>query len=482
MNPGPPASLSLRPCSRRRFRRWQAAFAVASLLAAVPRPAMAARSSARSAHFSPGVAGRPALPQFDAPSMGRQTTNSETAELNSLSQLDRLANPSEQNYDIVPPTHPDQAASDTLPGYEVVRLGRKYNNRLCLEGTVTGIRGLMMLDTGANNTALSDATYRSLLAGAAARLPTGLPRAVSLNGTNTPLAEATDFHVGKSNLGAVPVCLIPHHYLLDANPDDARGNLYDGLMGENILRHYNALVDCGRLMLYLNIDPARKLNLSSSFVRNGWTRVPMSDLGNDFTVPCVLNGHRFRLIVDTGSPFTNLDRGLLASAQVGSHDLPVRGGLIGTAVVRVGVVDLDRLQIGGYTAAGVRMTTTSQSLAAFGGRQDRTAVEPIVGLLGGDMLANNNAVIDIGKQGPLSETCQRQGGQEWSIGPAELTRSDLECGGTTPLSPATTGCGVHVRPLAGHASRLYRRTGTARHAAPGESGVVPPHSKLASPK
>ena len=363
-------------------------------------PAVSARPSATAAHASAPGASRPVLPsapRLGGPSVGG-LSSSEISQLNSQSQLDRLIDPSGQNYAIVPPNPPSQIPKGPVPGYQVVRLGRAHNNRLCLAGTVAGTKGLMMLDTGANNTALGDASYRALLLNATYALPRGLPHRVTLNGTNVALVEAPNFYVGKANLGAVPVCLVPHRYLFDASPLDNKGRLYDGLLGENILRPYNAIVDCARLTLYLDIDPAKKLNLRASFVRHGWTRVPMSDAGNDFTVPCVLNGHSYRLIVDTGAPFTNLDRHLLDKAQIGSRDLPVRGGLIGTQAGQVGLVDLDRLQIGGYLATGVHMTTTSESMAAFGGRNDRSTDGPIVGLLGGDILGRNGAVVDIGNK------------------------------------------------------------------------------------
>ena len=340
---------------------------------------------------SPGIS-----PGFGSPSAGNPF-NSQIANRNTEAQLDRLALPSEGNYDIVPPVHPDPTGGP-LPGYQVIPLGRGHYNRLCLAGTVAGTKGLMMLDTGASTTALSEATYRSLSLEAAYKLPAGLPRAVELNGTRISLAEAPNFYVGKSNLGAVPVPLIPGRYLFDANPQGGEGRRYDGLLGENILRHYNALIDCGRLVLYLDIDPAKKLNLSSAFVRQGWTRIPMTNTGSHYTVPCVLNGHPYRLVVDTGSPFTNLDRNVLTAAGITSHDLPARGGLIGTEASQAGLVDLDHLQIGGYTVTGAHMTTTPQSLAAFGGSRGHSSDAPIVGLLGGDTLANNRAVIDLGSQ------------------------------------------------------------------------------------
>ena len=399
MNPGSPSPRP--PASRRRHSRRDAVFALAALLAAAhPFPALAARSgSGGGVHSSPTTtaASRLSTPTLPSPTVGR-ASDSDVAELSAQSQLDRLATASAQSYEIVPPTPPGPAPAGPLPGYQIVRLGRGHFNRLCLAGTVAGIKGLMMLDTGANNTALSEVTYHSLLLNSSAHLPSGLPQAVSLNGTRTPLVEAPDFRVGKSNLGAVPVSLLPRRYLFDASPLDGRGRLYDGLMGENILRHYHAIIDCGRLVLYLNIDPARKLDLSASFAREGWTRVAMSDLGNDFAVPCVLNGQPFRLIVDTGSPFTNLDRNLLTAAKIGSHDLAARGGLIGTSSVQAGLVDLDRLQIGDYMATGIHMTATPQSLSAFERGRDGSSGGPIVGLLGGDILADNRAVIDLGNR------------------------------------------------------------------------------------
>ena len=57
----------------------------------------------------------------------------------------------------------------------------------------------------------------------------------------------------------------------------------------------------------------------------------MSDIGNDFTVPCIINGNHFRMVVDTGAPFTNANRDqLLDKAQVPTRRARIDGGLIGT--------------------------------------------------------------------------------------------------------------------------------------------------------
>ena len=363
--------------------------AFAGRVAAAPTRSAAAPAAPRIGSFP--------IPRTGLPSFGR-LTNSQVSNLNTQLRLDRLTSATARIYDIVPPKPPEAVPPGPLPGYQVVRLGRGHNNRLCFAATIAGTKGLMMLDTGASNTALSDGVYHTLLSNASYRLPAGVPRVASFNGMNTRLAEAPDFRVNKVNLGAVPICLISRGDLFDTGPSEGKGQPYDGLVGQNILRHYNAMIDCARLVLYVNLDPAKKLDLSTSLARNGWTRVPMSDTGSHFVVPCVLNGHRFRLVVDTGSPFTNLDRNLLAEAQVGTRDVPLRGGLIGKEAGQVSLVDSDRLQIGSYTATDVHMTATSQSLAAFAGRNDRSPDEPIVGLLGGDLLARHGAIIDMGNR------------------------------------------------------------------------------------
>ena len=215
------------------------------------------------------------------------------------------------------------------------------------------------------------------------------------------MAVAPDFRVGQSNLGAIPVCLVPNRFLYDVSIERGPGydRRYDGLLGEELLRHCNAMVDCGRLALYLNTGPARKLSVSTAFVNAGWTRVAMSDVHNDFTVPCTINGHHFRMLVDTGAPFTTVNRALLDAAQLQSRDLPgFRGGLVGTRAQDTGLVTVAGMKVGDYTVPNIHMITTPQSFAQFGGPHDESQEGAIVGLFGCDALAANAAVVDVGNK------------------------------------------------------------------------------------
>ena len=383
----PPRLLLISRSLRRRNRCL--ALVAAGLLAGASPSSAASRAAGSGAPVS--------LPRFAAPASGYPSGSGLTAR-DSFSTSGRLSIDLAQSYDIVPPADGNRTVKGPIPGYQIVGLGRERNNRLCFAATIAGVKGLMIVDTGLQATVLNEKTYRPLLSAAALNLPAGLPHAVSLNGTRIPLAEAPDFRVGPSNLGAVPVGMLPGSDLTDPGRGGASGRAYDGLVGENVLRHYNAVIDCARLVLYLNLDPAKKLALPASFERAGWTRVPMTDTGHHFLVPCEVNGRRFRLVVDTGAPFTNLDLHLLNAAQVPSHALGLRGGLLATSTEQVSLVDLDRLQIGGYTARGVRLTATAQSLKAFGGARDNASDQPILGLLGGDILASNGAVVDLGNR------------------------------------------------------------------------------------
>ena len=285
-----------------------------------------------------------------------------------------------------------------LPGYEIVPLGRGSLNRLRLAATIEGTKGLLVLDTGAGGTFLSQAKYSSLLPGGDRQLPAGVPKDAGFNGIRVPVGYARDFHIGNANLGSLPLKIVPQRYLYDAKLLYApqSDTQYDGYLGEDILRHYNAIVDVGRLALYLNMDPKRRTNPGRGLVAAGWTRIPMTASHGDFTVECVLGTKKFRLFVDTGSPFTVLDERVVRSSQAAVADIPMKGGVVATRAREMGMVMTNSLSIGSYTATGVHLVSEAGLQSSMGISSE--AAVPLGGLLGGDILARNNAMIDIGNQ------------------------------------------------------------------------------------
>ena len=162
------------------------------------------------------------------------------------------------------------------------------------------------------------------------------------------------------------------------------------------MRRFQAVIDCGRLALYLNTVPTKRLNLGPALVQAGWTRVPMSNLHNDFVVPCVINGHHFRMLVDTGSPFAVMDRGMLAGAQVAAADIPLRGGVVGTVAANMGFVKLPTVNFGDYQVTNLQVVADPSSSRHFQDEKNDQAAGKVLGLLGGSFLAANGAIIDVG--------------------------------------------------------------------------------------
>ncbi len=288
--------------------------------------------------------------------------------------------------------------SAQLAGYEIVPLGRGNMNRLRLAATIEGTKGLLVLDTGAGGTFLSQGKYSSLLPGPGRQLPSGVPKTSSFNGTRVPVGYARDFHIGNANLGSLPMVIVPQRYLYDPKLlyDPKPDTQYDGYLGEDILRRFNAVVDVGRLVLYLNTDPKRKTDPGRALVAAGWTRIPMTASHGDFSVECTLGRKRFRVFVDTGSPFTVLDERVVRASQIPVADLPMKGGVVATRSREMQLIMTDSLTIGSYTATGVHLVSEAGLQSSMSMSPD--AAVPLGGLLGGDILARNNAMIDIGNQ------------------------------------------------------------------------------------
>ena len=290
------------------------------------------------------------------------------------------------------------SSAGAIPGYEIIRLGRGNYNRILVTGTIDGVKGLLFVDTGAVNTTLSAAKYGFLLKNGVKR-PAGVPATTHVNELSVPVAMGKDVQLGSVHLSNVAFPLLPEHFLYDRIFIGAQDQQYDGVVGENILRRYNAVIDCGRLLLYLNTDPARKLDVGHALFQNVWTRVPMTDVDNEFTVPCTLGGHQYRLLVDTGSPFTVFERSVLFNEDIRQDEGPLSGAVVGYTPTKQSMVRLDTLQVGNYRATNLQPISDPGLAHALSLAKPTAKGTPIVGLLGGDFLGRNNAMIDVGGHG-----------------------------------------------------------------------------------
>jgi predicted aspartyl protease len=150
------------------------------------------------------------------------------------------------------------------------------------------------------------------------------------------------------------------------------------------------LVPVARTATY---DPGVAASVDQAMCRLGFTAVPMTELpSGHHLVEAILNGKPARFVVDTGANATvlhaplvaeyGLERALGAAAAVGLGG-QAKAGLWRYQTLKIGAVE---------TPAGrIISTDLGQMVSVLGARPD----QPIVGIIGQDVLSAQQAVIDV---------------------------------------------------------------------------------------
>ena len=110
-----------------------------------------------------------------------------------------------------------------------------------------------------------------------------------------------------------------------------------------------------------------------------------------------INDRRFKLVVDTGAPFTTFDHDMMRRAGLTAADTNMGGGIIGTHAQRMGLSQLPSLRIGDFRSGSVYITAQPGLRTSLGSKESSSSEAPMLGLLGGDFLARNNALVDVGE-------------------------------------------------------------------------------------
>ncbi len=301
--------------------------------------------------------------------------------------------------------------AEGIPGYVVLPLvpvGR--SNQATLRMKVNDQSTMLVLDTGASGTALD----RSLYAAARVRsgdvapgqLPPEVGRKFKANGSVAGEVGYIDsLKAGSAELGKHPVGV------LDLSGQFSRyNNLHGqtaigGLLGEDVLQQYAAIIDWRKRGVYFNTDPSKRMKLGPGLVASGWTAVPMSlTNAHHFTVQCNVGGKAARLVLDTGMSYTDFDKGVVPVTMLYNRkDDSVSLGHLGSNSATMSMIGQDSTmypgrvenwKIGDFQIASsvVAVNALPQWL-----RDERSAGEgPILGFLGCEILARNSAIVDIG--------------------------------------------------------------------------------------
>jgi predicted aspartyl protease len=165
----------------------------------------------------------------------------------------------------------------------------------------------------------------------------------------------------------------------------------DGAVGIELLRSCGAVIDCGHQLLFMSSDePNRGASdrLGAYLADRGFSRIPMRvRRRGGYEVSAAINGNPTRLIIDTGSSFTfiNKDAGVRSGISPSPERLAYDLG--GNRFERIDRGTARALSVGNFQMSDVDLNLAEISTAVLNGA---------AGLFGIDQLSFNYAVIDFG--------------------------------------------------------------------------------------
>lgn len=301
--------------------------------------------------------------------------------------------------------------ADALPGYVVVPLvSIPRSNQAMMRVKVNDQSTMLIVDTGATDIALDQRLYAAARVRSRDAAPGQVPPQASqkfkYNGTESAEVGYLDsFKAGGAELGKRRVSVLDMGGAFSSYNNMHQQTAIGGLLGEDVLQDYAAVIDWRRRGVYLNVDRSKRMKLGAGFAAAGWTAVPMSPTNyRHFTVPCRVGGQPARLVVDTGASFTTFGKGIVPVTMLYNRAQDtVSTGHLGSSAMVASMLggdstaypgQVEHWKIGDYEIASSVITvhTMPQWL-----REEQSAGEgPILGLLGCEILAGNNAIIDIG--------------------------------------------------------------------------------------
>ncbi len=279
------------------------------------------------------------------------------------------------------------------PNYRSIRLLRGSQNHLLALARINGVFALLGVDTGAPVTALNLDSRQFFKINPVPVNAVGIPSTIRIGGEPIGIGIVESFEAGGMNLGLRPVALVNLSRINEAKLFlNGKRRPMDGLIGADLLLDRGGVLNYRTQQLFLRTGKDALNYLADKLPSAGFTRIPMEFDQGHFTVPCGIEGRQYRLVVDTGAFITLVDRGLMSRQGISGVRTLLTGETINGNKHPVFAAEFRQFSIGGislpYRAVGV--TDLSE---AWTRRVDRRP--PLVGLLGGEILAENSAIIDL---------------------------------------------------------------------------------------
>lgn len=267
-------------------------------------------------------------------------------------------------------------------GYEPVMLERTDNNHLLARGTLNGKKRSFMVDTGWSFTTVSKRTAAKLKSLAAHGVKLHDSFLGTLSNPSTVLME---------NLTLGRAVFLNQPAIVEL---DALG--YDGVLGADFLYRNYCLIDCRNRRLYARgAEPSADVRsaMRQTLLLSGFRDVPLRvKLSLVLTCDVKVNEETTRLLVDTGAIWSVLDLG--KAQRLGLKLDPTLARLKGVGRRESDLVWLSKIKTLDFES--VVLTNVNFGVAELKdwGVADPASMVDVQGILGAELLAKNNALID----------------------------------------------------------------------------------------
>lgn len=167
--------------------------------------------------------------------------------------------------------------------------------------------------------------------------------------------------------------------------------LSDGLLGLSEMLRYGMVLDLNNRLILAH--PGGRMTgisdgIRSMLTKEGYVAIPLSIVDDHLQVSAVVNTTRCKLIVDTGSFLTMLDRKFARGARVGGYDTGLTAHGLGVSGRGMGYTHFDELRIGDLTIKSASATVSDLDASLTGGKSNAA------GLLGAEYLGLHGAIFD----------------------------------------------------------------------------------------
>src|SRR6201993_5060075 len=279
--------------------------------------------------------------------------------------------------------------------FEALPLVRSQQNHLLVRAFINGRPAWLTVDSGApvSAIALNRRDYFRLKPTAA---ESKLPARVQINGAFNNVTIAREFRIGGLTLVDEPVVTVDLGYSARA-ARRAHEQEIDGIIGADILFPTQAVLDCERQLLILNMDPEVAGNVPA-FNRRGLRAVPIqvSD-GFNLYVNGSVNGTPARLMVDTGSFTTLLHRSFVRRMRIATRGTPYSSSAVNLKERGVRVARIRKLSVGSVDIVGKEVGVIDlEGLIHEGFLEPRDGGGPVARPPGGETLKSHPGIIDFG--------------------------------------------------------------------------------------